>query len=204
VFSSCDPEHLDTIPLLFQTGYLTIKEITKDESYKLIYRLEPPNSEVRDAFIEHLAKAYSELEMNEMVELQKNMQRQLKTGDSEDLERSLQAMIAHVPYQLHVEEEKYYRSLLLVWFYFLGFKPQGEISTNIGQIDMVWKLPGMTIVAEVKYSVEKKLDTLLDEATKQICDRKYYEAYFAETGRIILVSIAFSGREIGCRIKTVE
>jgi hypothetical protein len=113
-------------------------------------------------------------------------------------------MIAHVPYQLHIEEEKYYHSLLLVWLHFLGFKPRGESPTNIGRIDAVWKLPDMTVVAEIKYSAKKSLKRLLNEATKQIHDRKYYEAYLDEPGKIVLVSIAFSGREIGCRMKTIE
>jgi hypothetical protein len=204
VFSSYDPERLETIPLLFQTGYLTIKEITREFDYSRIYFLEPPNSEVRNAFIEHLVQAYSDLGMNEMSGLHDKMQRQLKTGDSEGLEQSLKAMIAHVPYQLHIEAEKYYHSLLLVWFYFLGFKPLGELPTNTGRIDMVWKIPGMTVITEIKYSVDKKLDTLLNEATGQIHDRKYYEAFLDESGKITLVAIAFSGREAGCRIETVE
>jgi hypothetical protein len=203
VFSSYNPERLETIPLLFQTGYLTIKEIITEEDDRLTYRLEPPNREVRNAFIEHLFQSYTELEMNEMSRLHDEMQRQIKTGDSDGLEHSLRAMIAHVPYQLHIEEEKYYHSLLLVWLHFLGFKPLGELSTNIGRIDAVWKLPDVMVVAEVKYSTDQPLDKLLDKAAKQIHDRKYYEAYFSETNKIILVSIAFSGKEIGCRMETI-
>jgi hypothetical protein len=204
VFSSYDPERLETLPLLFQTGYLTVKKITTEEDDSRIYRLEPPNHEVRNAFIEHLAKAYSELEMDEMTELRNNMRHRIKTCDSEGLERSLKAMIARVPYRLHIEAEKYYHSLLLAWFHFLGFKPQGELSTNIGRIDMVWKLTDTTVVTEIKHSLDKKLDTLLDEATRQIRDRKYYEAYLDERSKTVLVAIAFSGREVGCRITAIE
>jgi Holliday junction resolvase-like predicted endonuclease len=137
--------------------------------------------------------------MEEMKRLQDNMRRQIQSCDSEGLERSLRTMIARVPYQLHIGEEKYYHSLLLVWLYFLGFKVQGEVSTNIGRIDAVWKLSEMIVVAEVKYSADK----LLDEATKQIHERKYYEAYLTETKKIILLSVAFSGKEIGCRMETI-
>jgi Holliday junction resolvase-like predicted endonuclease len=90
-----------------------------------------------------------------------------------------------------------------VWLYFLGFKVQGEVSTNIGRIDAVWKLSEMIVVAEVKYSADKSLDKLLDEATQQIHDRKYYEAYLTETKKIILLSVAFAGKEIGCRMETI-
>jgi hypothetical protein len=205
VFSRYSPERLETLPLLFQTGYLTIKKIAKDDDNKSVYTFEPPNEEVRDAFVSHLFGAYSELEMDEMTKLHADMQHQLKTGDSEGLERSLKAMIARVPYQLHIEEEKYYHSLLLVWLHFLGFKPQGEVSTNIGRIDAVWKLPEMTVIAEVKYSTKKSfLGRLLHKASKQIHDRKYYEAWHNDPGKIILVSIAFSGREVGCRIEILN
>jgi hypothetical protein len=91
-----------------------------------------------------------------------------------------------------------------VWFYFLGFKPLGELPTNIGRIDAVWKLPDMNIVTEIKYSVDQPLDKLLDKASKQTHNRKYYETFFDEPGKIVLVSIAFSGREPGCRIETLD
>jgi hypothetical protein len=87
VFSSYDPKRLEMLPLLFQTGYLTIKKIARDDDYSLIYRLEPLNREVREAFIEHLVQSYTELEMNEMSRLHDDMQRQIKTGDSAGLER---------------------------------------------------------------------------------------------------------------------
>jgi hypothetical protein len=202
VFSSYDPERLETIPLLFQTGYLTIRGITREDDNTRIYRLEPPNNEVRRAFTDHLFKAYTELPMEVMSRLHGDMRRQIKTCDNEGLERSLRTMIARVPYQLHIGEEKYYHSLLLVWLYFLGFKAQGEISTNIGRIDAAWELPGITVIAEVKYSADRPLDKLLDEAAAQIRDRKYYEPYLADGKQIILLAIAFSGKEIGCRMDT--
>jgi Holliday junction resolvase-like predicted endonuclease len=113
-------------------------------------------------------------------------------------------MIARVPYQLHIGEEKYYHSLLLVWLYFLGFKAQSEISTNIGRIDAVWKSSDVTVITEVKYSADQPLDKLLEEASKQIHDRKYYEAYLSETNKVILLSVAFSGKEISCRMETIN
>jgi hypothetical protein len=203
IFSSYDPERLETIPLLFQTGYLTIKGVTLEDD-ELKYTLEAPNREVRNSFIEHLFVSYTNLPLDEMIRLQENMHRQIKTGDSGGLEQSLRAMIAHVPYQLHIEKEKYYHSLLLVWVYFMGFKVQGEISTNIGRIDAVWQLPDVTVVTEIKYHVDSQLDKLLDEAMMQIHDRRYYEAYLVSGKKIILMAIAFSGKNIGCRMEMIQ
>jgi hypothetical protein len=202
VFSSYDPERLETIPLLFQTGYLTIKTI-KWEDNKPVYQLEPPNLEVRDAFIEHLFQSYTDLPMEEMARLHTDMRRQIKECDNKGLEQSLKAMIARVPNKLHIKRESYYHSLLLVWLNFLGFQPQGEISTNTGVIDAVWKSMGITVVTEIKHSDKKSLGRLLNEATKQIHKKNYYEAYLSETNKIILLSVAFSKKEIACRMETV-
>jgi hypothetical protein len=54
-------------------------------------------------------------------------------------------------------------------------------------------------VAEIKYHAKKKLNTLLNEAMAQINDRKYYDKYLDH--KVILMAAAFSGREVGCRIK---
>jgi hypothetical protein len=199
VFSSYDPEQLETIPLLFQTGYLTIKGTTVNDN-RLIYTLAAPNMEVRNAFTDHLFKSYTRLSIGEMASLQENMVRQIKTCDSAGLEQSLRAMVAHVPYQLHIAEEKYYHSLLLVWLYFLGFKAQGELPTSVGRIDAVWELPDTTVITEIKYDKTVPADKLIDAAMSQIHNRKYYERYLAGGKKIILMAIAFSGKEIGCRM----
>jgi Holliday junction resolvase-like predicted endonuclease len=202
-FSGYDPERLETIPLLFQTGYLTIKAITWEDN-RSTYQLEPPNLEVKEAFVNHLFKTYTDLPMEEMTRLHTNMRCQIKTCDNKGLEQSLKSMIARVPNKLHISKEKYYHSLLLVWLNFLGFQPQGEVSTNIGIIDAIWKSSEITVVTEVKYSSKKSLARLLNEATKQIHDKKYYEAYLSETNKIILLSVAFAGKEIGCRMEMIN
>ncbi|MDR0390390.1 MAG: PD-(D/E)XK nuclease domain-containing protein, partial [Planctomycetaceae bacterium] len=50
----------------------------------------------------------------------------------------------------------------------------------------------------------KTIARLLNEATKQIHKRKYYEAYLSEPNKIILLSVAFAGKEIGCRMETIN
>jgi hypothetical protein len=83
----------------------------------------------------------------------------------------------------------------------LGFKIRGEVSNDRGRADAVWEQPGLTVVAEIKYHAEKKIDLLLDEAMDQIHDRRYYNQYL---GKIILLGIAFSGKDVGCRMETIE
>jgi hypothetical protein len=199
VFGSYDPEELETIPLLFQTGYLTIKTKTIVD-FHTTYILEAPNGEVRDAFVEHLFKAFSYLPFEDLTSVQMDMIRQIKTLDSEGFNRSLKAMIAHVPSILHIAEEKYYHSLFLIWLYALGFRIESEVPTNIGRIDAVWRMKDTIVIAELKHDRQAPLDRLLAEAEAQINDKKYYERYAVEGKRLILLAVAFSGKEAGCRM----
>ncbi|MDR2383912.1 MAG: PD-(D/E)XK nuclease domain-containing protein, partial [Prevotellaceae bacterium] len=115
--------------------------------------------------------------------------------------RSLEAMIATVPYELHIACESYYHSLMLIWMRLLGFNIRAEEPNNLGCSDLVWEQSGLTVVAEIKYHAETKINTLLDEAMKQIHDRQYYNKYL---GKIFLLGIAFSGRQPGCRMETLK
>jgi hypothetical protein len=110
-------------------------------------------------------------------------------------------MIATVPSELHIKHEHYYHSLMLIWMRLLGFKVRAEEPNNLGRSDIVWEQPELTVVAEIKYSADTKIDTLLNEALNQIHKRRYYNKY---SGKILLLGIAFSGRQPGCRVEILN
>ncbi|MDR2756241.1 MAG: PD-(D/E)XK nuclease domain-containing protein, partial [Planctomycetaceae bacterium] len=74
----------------------------------------------------------------------------------------------------------------------------GETPNNRGRSDAVWEQPGITVIAEIKYHAKKKINTLLREAMKQIHEQRYYNKYL---GRVILLGIAFSGKNVGCKME---
>ncbi|MDR0726120.1 MAG: PD-(D/E)XK nuclease domain-containing protein, partial [Prevotellaceae bacterium] len=201
VFDSYDPENIEETPLLFQTGYLTIKQKIKLSLECTQYVLGMPNKEVKVSFLEYLLNAYTEYPLYQISGFVENMQQQIYKGDTSALEQNLRMLLAHIPSILHVEAEKYYHSLFLLLMKMLGFDIQGEILTNIGRIDAVWHQPGLTVVAEIKYHAEKDIDSLLRDAMTQIYDRKYYEAYLDK--KVVLMAVAFTGKEVKCELKTV-
>jgi hypothetical protein len=194
-FESWDPDLITEIPLLFQTGYLTVKgqEIVDLEPE---YTLDMPNREVRTSMQKHLLFAYTSYPLEDVDNLRKTMQRQILLNDAAGLEDSLRQMLAYVPYQIDGKSEAYYHSIFLIWMSMLGFNIQGEIPTNRGRIDAVWEQAGTVVVAELKYGAGKQTEALLDEALAQIRDRRYYEKYREAT----LLAIAFNGKEVACRI----
>jgi hypothetical protein len=202
VFGSYDPVNIGEIPLLFQTGYLTVKGIRETEDEQKIYTLDIPNSEVRDSFTKYLLHAYSDYPLAKIHELTTGMHRQIRTGDTSGFDQNFRMLIANIPNILHVPHEKYYHSLFLLLMKVLGFDIHGEIQTNIGRIDAVWRQRDITVIVEVKYHANKTLNRLINEAMKQICDRKYYEAY--PDSKVMLMAVAFTGKEVKSEIKELQ
>jgi hypothetical protein len=200
-FDSFDPEKIDAEPLLFQTGYLTIKhkELTRDGRPR--YTLAFPNMEVRESLLEHLLSVYTEYPVVQTDNLKADMQQHILDCDAAGLENDLRRMLAYVPYKLHIAKESYYHSIFLIWIKLLGFDIQGEIMTNIGRIDAVWQQSDFTVVAEIKFHAKKTTATLLNEAMTQIRDRRYYERYLNK--KIILMGAAFTNKEIACRLENI-
>jgi hypothetical protein len=127
------------------------------------------------------------------------MQQQIHNRDTSGLEQNLRMLLAHIPSILHIEQEAYYHSLFLVLMKLLGFDIHAEVLTNIRRIDAVWRQSDLTVIAEIKYHIQKDIDNLLEEAMKQIYDRKYYEAYLDK--KVMLLAIAFTGKEVKCKLE---
>ncbi|MDR1221915.1 MAG: ATP-binding protein [Tannerella sp.] len=201
IFDGYDPAGTGEISLLFQTGYLTIKKMELIGGFAR-YTLGVPNMEVKEALVEHLLSAYSENNIETIHSMIPKIQSQIYEGKTAALEQSLRSLLAHIPNNLHVENESYYHSLFLFLMATLGFDIQGEVLTNIGRIDAVWRQAGLTVVAEIKYSAKKKIDNLLNSAMRQIRKRKYYETYLNDT-KVMLMAIAFTEKEIKCRMSRI-
>jgi hypothetical protein len=197
-FDSYNPEEIGEIPLLFQTGYLTIKSVDSS-SLREQYILETPNEEVRESFLEYLLTAYSHYSVLEIGELIENMQQNILTGNMSGFDENFSMLLANIPSILHVPLEAYYHSLFLLLMCLLGFDIQSEVMTNIGRIDAVWEQDDSIVIAEIKYATDKTHDKLLKEAMTQIYTHKYYEAYIDR--KIMLMAIAFTNKMVKCEMK---
>ncbi|MDR3048810.1 MAG: ATP-binding protein [Elusimicrobiota bacterium] len=200
-FESADIEEIDEVSLLFQTGYLTIKEKIIDKD-NISYTLAMPNTEVRKAFLNHLLSSYSKYPAAKIQGLREKVKKQIKDRDEAGFEQSFRILLARVPFVLQQDNEAYYHSMFLIWLYMLDFDIQGEVLTNLGRIDAVLRFPDYNIVAECKYSSQKTIETLLEEALKQISDKKYYEVYMDKP--IVLLGIAFTGKDIKCKFEELK
>ena len=173
VLNSIDSESTNPIPVLYQSGYLTIKGY--DEEFGM-YRLGFPNREVEEGFVRFLLPFYANVNKVESpFEIQKFV-REVRFGDYDSFFRRLQSFFANTTYEVIREQELHYENVLFIVFKLVGFYTQVEYHTSKGRIDLVLQTDKLI------YVMEFKLDGTAEEALQQIHD-KHYALPFASDGR---------------------
>lgn len=181
-FSTYELETLSIVPLLFQTGYLTIKEY---ESSRRVYTLSYPNLEVEDAFLSYLLGAFSEGDRALNEDYLWQLVDALETHDLEQVFVILQTFFADVPYDIHLKHEKYYQTIFYLIFKLLGLRIDAEVRTNQGRIDAVAE------VSDHIYLFEFKLDQSAEDALQQIKTHEYLQKYQLKDKPLTLVGANF-------------
>ena len=181
-FSTYDIEDLNIIAILFQTGYLTIKDYLGDNIYRLYY----PNKEVEISFTRVLLKDMSRVEHGITLPHIKDIVKYLREEEYERFIEKLNYFFANVPYQLYIEREAYYQTIFYLVFKLMGIDVKTEVMTSKGRIDAVVELKDRV------YIFEFKLDGSAEEAMKQIKDKGYSEKYRGSGKDVYLTGVSFS------------
>ncbi len=185
-FSTYDLEDLAVIPLLVQTGYLTIKDFDPEVRK---YSLGHPNYEVKDAFSVHLLGAFSSMGYGVSESYLWQLIDTLEAGELEKFFTILDVFFANIDYQLHLKYEKYYQTIFYLIFLLIGLRVEAEVETNKGRIDAVVELKNAI------YLFEFKLDGNADEALRQIITRDYYQKYQLKGRPLTLVGVNFDSEK---------
>jgi len=181
-FSTFEVENLRVEPLLFQTGYLTIKDYNdKYDEYTLSY----PNNEVKSAFLIYLTDYYTPLRKEESPQYQNELIRAILRDDIAGFMKILKVFFANIDYDLHIDNEKYYQTIFYIIFTLLGLKISAEIKTNQGRIDAVIETDTHT------YIFEFKLFDTAKKALEQINSKQYFEKYLLNKKQIVLIGVGF-------------
>ena len=190
-----DTMETNPVPILYQSGYLTIKGFDKEfRTYELGF----PNKEVEEGFTKFLLPNYASLSSgNPSFEIS-SFVREVRGGNIDAFMRRLQSFFADTPYELARDLERHYQNVLFIVFKLLGFYTQAEYRTSNGRIDMVVKTDRYI------YVMEFKLDGTAEEAIRQI-NEKGYDAPFASDGRTLYkIGVNFSNAIRGIEGRIVE
>jgi hypothetical protein len=185
-FDKFELRNMDVISLLFQTGYLTIKEIDREDR---IFTLSYPNNEVKNSFLYSLISDLTAENLSEPGSLIIKLKKNLQSKDIESFFQHLKSLFASIPYNIFLnKEEAYYHSVIYLVLSLLGINIDCEIETNIGRIDAVIQLD------DTIYVMEFKLESG-EEALEQIKKQRYHEKYLNSGKAIILLGVGFGVEE---------
>ena len=178
------------IPVLYQSGYLTIKGY--DPAFQ-IYRLAYPNGEVRKGFIESLLPAYIQLPGQQNTFYVVSFIRDLLKGDIESCLERTRSFFASIPNDLENKTEKHYQTIFYLLFRLMGQYVDAEVKSAIGRADVVVKLQDAIYVFEFKY------DGTPEEALAQIDSKQYAIPFQADGRKIFKIGVNFDSatRTIG-------
>ena len=183
LIGSMDSVKQSPIPLLFQSGYLTIKSY--DKEFKT-YQLGFPNKEVEEGFTKFLIPYYSPINKDQEAFFVMNFIKEVRTGQPKAFMKRLEALFADGKYQIIGDEEKYFHNAIYIIFKMLGFYVDVEYTTSDGRIDLLMK------TKDYIYILEFKINKSADEALKQIEDKQYTKPFETDGRKIYLIGINFS------------
>jgi len=183
MLNSIEYAELNPIPMLYQSGYLTIRGY--DEEFGN-YKLGFPNEEVERGFIRFLLPAYAPRRDNKSAFFVENFVRDVRKGDIDTFLKRLQTMFADNSYTVQGDKELYFQNTMYVIFRMMGFYVDIERTTSYGRIDMVVK------TQDNIYVIEIKLDSSADEALKQIEEKGYTAPYVMDKRKLYKIGINFS------------
>ena len=180
----------DALPLLYQSGYLTIKDYDRESNY---YTLAIPNNEVRTGLTAGLVPAYTGLERRDTNGFAVRFWRALKKNDIHAAMQEMKAFLAGIPYVEGFKEklkevknyEGFYEYTFWLIFNMLNLYARTQVKCANGRIDFVVWMPDTTYVFELK------VNGTAQEAMDQINSKGYFLPYETEGCTVVKVGVQF-------------
>jgi hypothetical protein len=181
----------NALPLLYQSGYITIKDYDKDT---LMYTLGIPNKEVRVGFTEGLLPTYVGISGSDVqVGFAVKFWKALKKNDINTAMQEMKAFLAGVPYVEGFQEklkdvknyEGFYEYTFWLIFNMLNVYARTQVKCAGGRIDFVVLMPDTTYVFELK------VNGTAQQALDQINSKGYFLPYQTEGRKVVKVGVPF-------------
>ena len=181
--NSIDIMDQNPLPLLYQSGYLTLKSYDKRfDSYILGF----PNREVEQGFIKYLLPFYTPQTDNKSMFAITRFVKDVESGDAEGFMHRLQDFFAGGDYQVVGNTEKYFQNTLYVFCRLLGFYVNVERHTTGGRMDILIETP------DYIYILELKVNQTAAVALQQIEEKGYAQPFASDPRQLFKIGINFS------------
>ncbi|MEA3309732.1 MAG: AAA family ATPase [Chloroflexota bacterium] len=194
IFTTFELHNLHPAAALFQTGYLTIKNVEGR-----LYTLGYPNQEVKTAFTESLLYAWAESVERTMSSHVLRLSRYLAQADLPAFFETIRAIFGSIPYDIGAKkDEAYFHTIFYLMISASGGAAQSSVLTSRGRIDLVVTCPDRV------YIIEFKCDQSADVALRQIHAQGYPEQYRRQGKELLLLGLNFSTEERNLAMWKIE
>lgn len=184
-FNTFDIERLEVNSILFQTGYLTIKEYDKQ---RRTYKLDYPNFEVEASLSANILAEFAETRPERNSTLLFKMADCFTAGQPEKFVELCSGLLKGLAYPLVEKKEAYFHSIFYLIMKMIGFDINCEVINIDGRIDAV------VLTEKIIYIIEFKLDSP-QAAMKQIHEKGYHKSYLSDGRKIVLLGIGFDAEK---------
>jgi hypothetical protein len=198
--SSFNVEHIAVVPVLFQTGYLTIKGYNFN---KRLYELAYPNTEVEESLTDALLSAYRNVfPGNDSMSVINDLSEALKNNDIPQMIKALDVLLSTIPYDhWRAESESIFHIIVHLSFKRLGLDVRSEVHSSTGRCDV------LVFTDQYIFALELKLNGAAQAALDQIFEKGYLRSYQLDARKKIAIGINFSSEKRaveGFMVKEVE
>ena len=182
-FTEYRAEAENPIPLIYQSGYLTIKNF--DKEFK-IYTLGFPNDKVKYGFLNFLVPFYTPVTDDKKNFYIGQFIQELRKGDIDSFMQRFEAFFADFPYELDDKTERHYQVIVYLIFKLMGQFTQAEVHSAKGRADAIVQ------TSNYVYIFEFKLNGTAEEALQQIKVKGYAEPFKSGYRQVLRVGVEFS------------
>lgn len=180
------------IPVLYQSGYLTIKSYNFEDN---LYTLDFPNNEVTDGFFNSLLPYYTTLKSIETDSTIKQLRLAIKAADIDEFMLIMKSFFAGYDYSVIGKQslEVHYQNVIFAVCKLIGLRVKAEYHTSNGRIDLLIETSESVFIFEFKLNVGTK------RALKQIAQKDYASQFATDSRKIYKIGVNFSSRIRGIK-----
>ena len=173
----------DPTALMYQTGYLTIKNY---DSSTDIVTLGIPNEEVSKGLFNMLLPYYVKIKNGSADSMVMDIIESIKCGKPETLIDLLDTFLAGVPYELKIDSENNLQNALFILLRLIGMEVRVEVHTSSGRMDILIETPDFIYIVELKY------DRTSEEGARQIENKEYPLPFRFDGRKVFKIGVNFS------------
>ena len=181
-------------PIIYHSGYLTIKDYDKDSG---LYTLKFPNEEVRDGFLKYILPSYTNIPEDRLGLSVEHFRKAIATRDIDSLMKLFSAAIADLPTKRSGNMEYAYQVAFHAMLRQTGFDVESEMQVIGGRVDVTLETKDTVYIFELKMDNGKPFEEVAEVALAQVEKKGYAKRFSASNKKIFKIALIFSTQKGG-------